>query len=152
MRVPRTNQLAGRELMTKVSITTHIPISAEKVWDIIGHFNALPDWHPGVESSELEEGGKVRRLSLVGGGTIVERLERIDDSDRRYRYSILESPLPVTNYVAELHVKPDEDSSGCTVEWSSDFEPKGTSTKDAMEVMQGIYKAGLDNLKKLFGS
>lgn len=137
--------------MTKVSTTAHIPISADEVWELIGHFSALPDWHPGVERSELEEGGKVRRLALVGGGTIVERLERIDDSERLYRYSIVESPLPVTNYVAELHVTPDDDGTGCTVEWSSDFDPKGASTKDAMEVIQGIYQAGFDNLKKLFG-
>jgi hypothetical protein len=137
--------------MTKVSMTTHIPISAEKVWDIIGHINALPDWHPGVDSSELEEGGKVRRLTLVGGGTIVERLERVDDSGHVYRYSIVESPFPVSNYVAELHVKPDDDDTGCTVEWSSKFDPKGASTKDAMELIQGMYQAGFDNLKKLFG-
>lgn len=137
--------------MTKVSMTTHIPISAENVWDIIGHFNALPDWHPAVESSELKEDGKVRRLALVGGGTIVERLERIDDSERLYRYSIVESPLPVTNYVAEFHVKPDDHGTGCTVEWSSDFDPKGVSINDATQVIQGIYQAGFDNLKKLFG-
>lgn len=138
--------------MTKLSLTTHIPISAEKLWDIIGHFNALPDWHPAVESSELEEGGKVRRLALAGGGTIVERLERIDDSERLYRYSIVKSPWPVANYVAELHVKPDDDGTGCTVEWSSNFEPKGVSINDATQFIQGIYQAGFDNLRKLFGA
>ena len=137
--------------MAKISVSAHIPISAEKVWDIVGHFNALPDWHPNIEKSELEQGGTVRRLTLVGGGTMVERLERIDDSAQLYRYSITESPLPVTNYVAELHVKPDDDGTGCTVEWSSEFDPKGASAKDAMEVVQGIYQAGFDNLKKLFG-
>ena len=138
--------------MTKLSLTTHIPISAEKLWDIIGHFNALPDWHPAVESSELEEGGKVRRLALAGGGTIVERLERIDDSERLYRYSIVESPWPVANYVAELHVRPDDDGTGCTAEWSSNFDPKGVSTNDATQFIQGIYQAGFDNLRKLFGA
>ena len=138
--------------MTKLSLTTHIPISAEKLWDIIGHFNALPDWHPAVESSELEEGGKVRRLALAGGGTIVERLERIDDSERLYRYSIVESPWPVANYVAELHVRPDDDGTGCTAEWSSNFEPKGVSINDATQFIQGIYQAGFDNLRKLFGA
>src|SRR5919106_3935853 len=89
---------------TKVSSSTHLSVPAEKVWELIGQFNALADWHPAFEKSELEQGGKVRRLSLVGGGTIVERLERIDDETFRYRYSIVDSPLPVANYVSELKV------------------------------------------------
>ena len=137
--------------MTKVSVTTRVAIAPEKVWDLIGQFNSLPDWHPGVEKSELEQGGTVRRLTLVGGGTIVERLERIDDNEQIYRYSILESPLPIMNYVAEVHVKPDEEGSGCTVEWSSEFDPKGAPAKDVMDLIQGFYQAGFDNLKKLFG-
>jgi hypothetical protein len=137
--------------MTKVSVTTRVPIAPEKVWDIIGQFNSLPEWHPGFEKSELEEGGKVRRLTLVGGGTIVERLERIDDNEQIYRYSILESPLPFTNYVGEIHVKPDEDGSGCAVEWSSEFDPKDATAKDVTDLVQGFYQAGFDNLKKLFG-
>ncbi len=137
--------------MTKVSMTTRVPVSPEKIWDLIGQFNALPDWHPAVEKSALEEGGQVRRLSLVGGGSIVERLEKIDEDEHVYRYSILESPLPVTDYTAELRVRPDKDGDGCTIEWSSEFEPQGASAGDATEVIQGIYQAGFDNLKKLFG-
>ncbi|GMQ89894.1 MAG: SRPBCC family protein [Gammaproteobacteria bacterium] len=137
--------------MTKVSMTTQVPVSADKIWDLIGQFNALPDWHPAIEKSELEEDGQVRRLSLVGGGSIVERLEKIDEDEHLYRYSILESPLPVTDYVAELRVRPGKEGEGCTIEWSSEFDPKGASTADATEVIRGIYQAGFDNLKKLFG-
>jgi hypothetical protein len=137
--------------MTKVNMKTQVSISVEKMWELIGGFNALPDWHPAVEKSELEEGGKVRRLSLVGGGSIVERLERVDDNEHVYRYSIVESPLPVADYVAEIHVHPDEQGKGCTVEWSSEFKPKDASVADATQVIQGIYQAGFDNLKKLFG-
>ncbi len=137
--------------MTKVSMTTQVPVSADKIWDLIGQFNALPDWHPAIEKSELEEDGRVRRLSLVGGGSIVERLETIDEDEHLYRYSILESPLPVANYVAELRVRPGKEGEGCTIEWSSEFDPKGAPTADATEVIRGIYQAGFDNLKKLFG-
>jgi carbon monoxide dehydrogenase subunit G len=138
-------------IMTKVSTTTHVPVPAEKIWDIVGRFNGVADWHPGFEKCELEEGGEIRRLTLVGGGSIVERLEKIDEDEHVYRYSILESPLPIANYVAELRVRPDEDGTGSTVEWSSEFEPKGVSAAEAMQLLQGVYQAGFDNLKKLFG-
>lgn len=137
--------------MSKVSMTTKLGVPASQVWNLIGGFNALPDWHPAVETSEPEEGGEVRRLSLVGGGTIVERRLSSDDKERVYSYAILEGPLPVANYVATLHVREDEEGKGCTVEWSSEFAPSGAPEADAVEVIRNVYQAGFDSLKKMFG-
>lgn len=141
--------------MSKVSMSTKLGVSAKQVWEVIGGFNALPDWHPAVEKSEIEgEGGvkgTLRRLSLAGGaGTIVERLDEIDENERRYSYSILQGPLPVANYQATIRVV-DDDGKGCTVEWSSKFDPSGTPEADAVNAIEGIYKAGLENLKRMFG-
>ena len=60
--------------MTKVSMSTSIGVSAEKLWDSIGGFDSISDWHPAIEKCVIEEQGKVtlRRLSLAGDGEIVE--------------------------------------------------------------------------------
>lgn len=137
--------------MAKVNISTELNAPAEQLWQLIGSFNGLPDWHPAVEKSELEAEGSVRKLSLVGGGTIVERLENVNDNERIYSYSIVDSPLPVANYVATIRVREDEDGSRSVVEWSSEFNPSGTSEADAIKAIQGVYEAGFDNLKKMFG-
>jgi ribosome-associated toxin RatA of RatAB toxin-antitoxin module len=139
--------------MPKVSSSTELPVPAKTVWDVIGNFNALPDWHPAVAKSQLEkqDGGTLRKLSLVGGGTIEEKLEQIDDKERRYTYSIVSGPLPVANYTATLKVRESQDGDGCTVEWSSEFEAKGAPEGDAVAAISGIYEAGFDNLKKIFG-
>jgi hypothetical protein len=130
----------------KVSMPFQVPVS--QIWETIGQFNALPDWHPAVEKSELEAGGTQRRLHLVGGGQILEQLERSEDG-QSYTYSILEGPLPVKNYTSTLRVKEGPDGKA-EVEWSSSFDPVG-SAEDAAEAIRGIYQAGLDNLKKMFG-
>lgn len=135
--------------MAKVSMSTNLNVSADQVWKMIGGFNALPDWHPAVEKSELTQEGQTRTLSLAGGGTIVEKLEKVDDSARTYTYSIVDSPLPVANYTATIKVSGEGDNS--TIEWSSDYEPMGASPEEAMQAVQGIYQAGFDNLKKMFG-
>jgi hypothetical protein len=137
--------------MAQVSMTADVAVPPDRLWEIIGHFNALPDWHPAVEKSELEEGGTMRRLSLVGGGTIVERLERSDSSAHAYTYSIIDGPLPVKGYTARLNVH-DNGQGGSTVEWSSTFEPAGASENEAVKVIQGIYQAGFDNLRRMFGA
>ena len=136
--------------MAKVSMQSPLNMSADEVWNLIGQFNAIPDWHPAVTSSKLEDGGRIRRLSLFGGGEIVERLEQIEEGDRLYRYSIVSGPLPVANYTATLRVK-DDGKGKAVVEWSSEFDPAGATETDATAAVQEIYRAGFDNLRKLFG-
>ncbi len=134
--------------MAKVSMSAQLGTSADEAWKLIGGFNALTDWHPAVEASELTEEGQTRTLSLVGGGQIVEKLEKIDDSARTYTYSIKNSPLPVANYTSTITVR-DEDG-GCVVDWSGEFDAVGGES-EASDIVTGIYQAGLDNLKKMFG-
>jgi carbon monoxide dehydrogenase subunit G len=134
--------------MAKVSMSTDLNVSADQVWKLIGGFNALPDWHPSVEKSELTEEGQTRTLSLAGGGTIVEKLESVDEGARTYTYSITDSPLPVSNYTATIKVSGEGENS--TIEWSSDFEAAGASQEEAMQAIQGVYQAGFDNLQKMF--
>lgn len=136
--------------MPDVTMRTHLPVSSDQVWRLIGGFNALPDWHPLVAKSELEGGGSLRKLTLPTGETIVEKLEHSDDDARTYTYSIVDSPLPVSSYNATIKVSDDADGKGCTVEWSSGFEASGDENT-AIKAVQGIYEAGLQNLEKMFG-
>lgn len=136
--------------MTKVNVTTGLNVAPQQVWELIGGFNALPDWHPAVEKSELENEGETRKLSLAGGGTIIEKLIKKSDEERLYTYSIVDSPLPVANYTATLRVK-DDGKGNTEVEWSGEFSPQGVSEDEAINIVQGIYQAGFDNLKKMFG-
>lgn len=137
--------------MAKVTMESPVKIPPKDLWNVIGKFNALPDWHPAIQSSKLEENGRLRRLSLFGGGEVVERLEQLEDGDMLYRYSIVSSPLPVANYTATLRVR-DDGKGGAIVEWSSEFEPSmGTTEFDATKTIQGVYEAGLENLRKMFG-
>ncbi len=139
--------------MAKVSSSTELPVPAKTVWDVIGNFNALPDWHPAVAKSEIkkEDGSTLRKLSLMGGGTIEEKLEQINDKERLYTYSILSGPVPVSNYTATLRVREGKDGKGCVVEWSSEFDAKGAPEGDAVAAISGIYEAGFENLKRMFG-
>ena len=137
--------------MAKVSMSTDLNVSAQQLWNFIGGFNSLPDWHPAIEKSELEEEGQVRRLSLATGGTIIERLQKVDENERVYSYTIESGPLPVSNYTATIRVRDEGDGKRSVVEWSSEFSPVGTSETDAVKAIQGVYQAGFDNLRKLFG-
>jgi Polyketide cyclase / dehydrase and lipid transport len=140
--------------MAKVNLSQDLPVPAQAVWSVVGGFNALPDWHPAVAKSDTKTdgGAKVRTLTLAGGGTITERLEQVSDKERAYTYSILSGPLPVANYSATIRVRESDSGSGCTIEWSSEFTPSGAPENEAVAAIRGVYEAGFENLKKMFGT
>ena len=140
--------------MAKVSTTTDLPVSAATVWSTIGGFNALARWHPAIAKCEetKEQGATLRRLTLHGGGTILERLEARDETGRSYTYSIVEGPVPAKGYRSTISVRDRSGGKGCTVEWSSEFEPSGVPESEAVKVIRGVYEAGLHNLQKMFGA
>lgn len=133
--------------MATTTATIDIPVPAERVWQLIGGFDSLPDWLPYIPKSELGEGGRVRSLANDEGGVIVERLEKFDNDARSYTYSILQAPFPVTGYRSTLTVHEVADSRS-RVEWSGTFTPAGTSEEEAIALFHGIYTEGLAALKK----
>ncbi|MCP4329344.1 MAG: SRPBCC family protein [Alphaproteobacteria bacterium] len=137
--------------MAEVSLKTHLNASADQVWDVIGHFNGLPAWHPMIVESTLDDGGKMRTLTLPDGSKVVEELHDSDDGGHTMTYAIVDSPLPVENYVSTIRVIPAQDGVGCTVEWSSAFDPSGEEGA-AINAIHGVYQAGLENLTKMFGT
>jgi hypothetical protein len=137
--------------MAKVDLSVSLAVPAEQVWALIGGFNDLAKWHPAVASSEEvdEDGRRLRRLKLHGGGEIVEALERHDDGSRSYGYTIVSGPLPVADYHSELTVR-DDGERRATVQWQGRFEPQGEAAA-AIAAIEGVYQAGLDSLKRRFG-
>ena len=143
--------LAAAGLVTSASALTvkkkiEIGASPDKVWSSVGDFCGIAAWHPAVAKCELsDKDGKVyRTLTLKGGGTIVERQNSRNDAKRMYSYSIIESPLPVTDYASTIRVKGSSKTS--TVTWEGRFKAKGASKEKAIEVVSGIYEAGLKGI------
>lgn len=138
--------------MAKVHETVELRGSVDEVWAAIGGFNDLPQWHPAVASSTLEEGGRVRRLDLADGASLIERLHSFSERERSYGYSIERGPLPVSRYRSLLHVSEPASGGGCRVEWSGEFAADGVPEAEAVRIVTGIYRAGLDRLGERFGS
>ena len=133
--------------MAKITIDTKIAAPAEEVWRLVGGWNALPEWHPAVESSAIEDGGHKRRLKLADGAEITERLEMFDGQAQSYTYSIVASPLPLVDYRSTITVRREGDMS--TIEWSTTFKPLGVPETDLVQSLEAFYRSGFDNLRKL---
>ena len=120
------------------------------LWAKFGGWCSIKDWHPAiadcVESTDGDK--KYRTLTLKDGGTIKELL--LEQKDNIYRYEMIESPLPVQNYQAQFSLTPDDDDEDeINFAWSAVFDAKGKPDKEARDVIDGIFKAGLDNIKTM---
>jgi Polyketide cyclase / dehydrase and lipid transport len=138
--------------MTSIAVRTTIAAPAALLWDLVGRFNAVGQWHPLVKRSRTHGAGEgaVRELSLFDGGTITERLEHVSDEQRVYRYSVVASPLPVARCVAEIRVRDAGDGTS-VVEWWSSFVPAGPET-EVTNALASLFSTGLDNIKRIYES
>lgn len=92
--------------------------SPDEVWALVGRFEGLDEWMPGVESCEMD--GDVRKLTMMGM-EIHEQLKERDEDARRISYSIVKSPMPVEYHLATLTVTADGD--GSHLEWAYEVRP-----------------------------
>ena len=143
---------AGAFADKAVSVTEKVDLAAApaKTWDTIKDFKGWQAWHPAFASTEIVKGegntkGTVRLLTAKDGAKFTEELVSFNAASRTYQYHIIESPLPISDYVSTLEVKQNKD--GSSVVWSSHFKVKdGASDADVKKVISGVYRAGLDNL------
>ncbi len=144
MVVLMTNSAMALEKVTK-EVTINAPIN--KVWDKIGSFCAIADWHPAVAKCvEKRKGEELRRtLTLEGGGDILELLT--GENETSYTYIVEDGVLPVKNYTSTISVARSGDDK-TKVTWTGSMNGKGKTDKEAAEFMGGVYQAGLDNLAK----
>jgi hypothetical protein len=136
----------GSALALDVKKTVDVAAAPAAAWTAIGDFCGIASWHPAVAKCEAQtkDGKPARLLSLNGGGQILEEQTAWDDAAHSYSYTIIESPLPVANYNSTLSVA--ANGSGSTITWVGNFDAKGAPDDKAVEVISGIYDAGLKSL------
>jgi hypothetical protein len=120
--------------------------AVDAVWQKVGDFCGIANWHPAVAKCDLSADKKQRTLTLKGGGTIVEQLVSWNDKGHSYTYRILSSPLPVEHYESTLHVRAAKSGAGSRISWSGHYTAKGATDADAKKAIDGIYDAGLTAL------
>lgn len=135
--------------MFDVTVEKRLLADPTQVWATVGDFDALADWHPAIAMCRSEGGGDVRRLTLSGGGEVVEWLVEQNDRDMKYTYLLEQpGPLPVQQYMATLEAKP-ATGGDAYITWSGQFEPTGDPAA-AQRLVTDVFQQGLNNLESLF--
>ena len=144
--------------MARVYTSSVINASAARVWARVRDFNGLPNWVPPVAESRIENGepadkvGCVRAFSLRNGDKLREKLLGLSDFDMFCTYAILDSPMPLTDYVATLRLTPVTDQDRTFLEWSAEFHCAPDKEQELVSgIGANVFQAGFDSLKRAFG-
>jgi hypothetical protein len=144
--------------MARVFTSTVINAHASAVWERIRDFNGMPKWHPRIRDSRIEDAlppdkiGCIRSFHLQNGDNIREQLVAMSDYDLFYSYAILESPMPLTDYMATLRLTPVTDGERCFAEWSAEFSCDPDKETDLVNgIGTNVFQGGFDALKRHFG-
>ncbi|MEM7337112.1 MAG: SRPBCC family protein [Actinomycetota bacterium] len=135
---------------SEVVVTDTIAAPIADVWRLAADFGGLDEIMDGIDACETEgEGIGMLRTLAMGGGSVVERLEELDESAHRMAYSIISAPLPFKDYYAAIDLTEAEGGTG--ISWSGSFEPDGVPAEKAERLAQGIYAGGIEGFKKALG-
>lgn len=149
----KNHQMEVMKRPLRVETSQKLDLPADKVWKLIAGFNTLPDYHAAITTSELFEGGVMRKIGITeeaGGGFVVERLMYFNQNTREFSYKITElidSPLPFGNYQAFVHLEETGENT-CTLHWGSSFDTTSGTDEAADEIARIIYQGCYDGILK----
>lgn len=140
--------------MARAYASAVLDAPVEAVWSVVRDFNGLPDWHPAIARSEIEDGldadavGCVRRFWLRDGAMVRERLLSLSDREYTFSYNFETPAFPVENYRARVRLMPVTASDRTFAEWEATFdEAPGDAGKYVDIISTGVFKGGWDALK-----
>lgn len=140
--------------MPNVYVSAVLAAPAARVWGLMAPFDGLASWHPAFKSSVVTNGvpanlvGAERLLTLQDGAEIRERLLGISEFKRTCVYTILSSPLPISDYVSTIRVTPVTMGDRAFVEWWSCFEAAPADREAMVNLIKGVYEAGIEAVAK----
>ena len=144
--------------MVKVVKSTILNASVDRVWDVVRDFNGHDRWHPAVTESTIERGqspakvGCVRRFKLADGSELREQLLSLSDLEQAYSYCLLDTPVPLFNYVSHVTLVPVTDGDRTFWQWESRFDTRaGEEAEMAQMVGENIYQAGFEAIRQHMG-
>lgn len=144
--------------MVKVLRSTVLEAPIEAVWDLLRDFNGHDRWHPAVSTSQIERGrdpdrvGCVRKFKLADGAELREQLLALSDIDASYSYCLLDTPVPLFNYVSHVRLIPVTDGDHTYWQWEGNFSTFPDQRDDLVRMVgDDIYQVGFDAIRAQMG-
>jgi hypothetical protein len=142
--------------MPKVTRSTILDVPCDEVWAMVRDFNGFGRWIGSIGASSIERGhaaekiGCVRRLRLSDGSELREQLLTLSDLEQTMSYCLLDTPIPLFNYVAHIRLLPVTDGNRTFWHWHSTFTTRAEDAERLSRLVgEDIYMAGFEGVRRM---
>lgn len=129
--------------MLTVAVEKSLSHSAERVWEHVGDFGSLANWHPQVPNCELSEDGLVRTID-VPPKPAIERMIPEKSGPMSHTYIVESGPMPLKNYEATLGVRADGD--GSVIHYNATCEADGIDPTILRSMLENFFTVAFENV------
>ena len=141
--------------MPHIVKSTILDAPTDAAWAMLRDFNGFDRWLPAVATSAMERAqaadkiGCVRRVKLKDGSELREQLLALSDLEQTLSYCLLDTPIPMFNYVAHVRLLPVTDGDRTFWHWESRFNTRPADAERLTQmVAEQIYQAGFDSIRR----
>ena len=141
--------------MPHIVKSTILDAPTDVVWAVLRDFNGFDRWHPAIATSAIERAqsaakiGCIRRLKLSDGSEVREQLLALSDLEQTFSYCLLDTPIPLFNYIAHVRLLPVTDGDRTFWHWESRFTtPAGEERRMTEMVGEQLYQGGFDAIRR----
>jgi len=125
----------------KVQVQEELPSDVNKVWQLLRDFGNIKAWATGnVVKIEGSGVGMIRHIEF-DLDKVVERCEAHDDDNMTFTYRLLESPWPMSNYVATV-ILTSAGTGETLIEWSSSYQAEPEQAEAVRNLIESTYRMG----------
>jgi len=124
--------------MASLRSTARISRPAEEVWEVVSDAAGISAWFPGIEHATAGDG--TRSCTLAGGQRLEEDVVNVDDSLRRFQYTIT-GGMPVEQHLGTVDVLEDGPGQSLVV-YSTEITPDSLA-----DLMSPSIEGGVQGLK-----
>ena len=143
--------VSGSAAAVEVQRTIEVDAPPAEVWEAVGGFCSIEEWHPDVADCTLEEDDVTtyRTVEITDGRTFKEQLMAQNEETRFYSTNLVESPWPFAGLVSEYQVAPGPNGSSIIV-WQANISTVTVAEDEGADDLGQFYQRGLEGIAAMF--
>jgi NADPH:quinone reductase-like Zn-dependent oxidoreductase len=141
-------------LRIEIRRSTVVPTPVDDLWQILRDFNGHELWRPAFATAgETTDGrdqiGAVRSYQLRNSARMREQLLALSDRRHSLSYCLLESTMPLRDFVASMRLRPVTADNACFWEWRASFDPPPSERERLIRfVRDDLIEAGFADMRE----
>jgi len=130
-----------------LSVELNIDASPDDAWSLIGPFETMQSWFPGIVNTNIEGSGigTIRHLTMPDGAILSDKLT--EQGDKSYSYIIAGGEVPFENYLGTVSVA--SNNAGSTLKYHASIDVSEENREPSVAFLTELYTNAFNNVRSM---